>query len=100
MIYLDLSNFDTSKVDSINNMLSGCNSLIYLNLKSFKLEDSVNKNYAFDGISPYVKYCIEDSETKNFLGIESDCSNDCFKENIIIDIENKKCIPCVENGYF
>ena len=58
------------------------------------------KDYAFYGISSYVKYCIEDNETKNFLEIESDCSNDCFKENIIIDIENKICIiPCGENGY-
>ena len=81
-------------------MFYGCSSLIYLNLKSFKLEKTVNKDNAFLSISSYVKYCIEDSETKDILGIESDCSNDCFKENIIIDIENKICIfPCGENGY-
>ena len=98
---IDLSKFDTSKVTSVGWMLFGCSSLIYLNLKSFKLKNTVNKNNAFPESSLNIKYCIEDSETKNFLTeIDSDCSNDCFKENIKIDIENKICIiPCVENGY-
>ena len=97
---IDLSKFDTSKVITMEGMFIHCRSLIYLNLKSFKLKNSVNKNYVFNYISSYVKYCIEDSETKNFLGIQSDCSNDCFKENMKIDIENKICIDsCLKNGY-
>ena len=43
-------------------------------------------------ISSNLKLCIEDIETINFLGIVSDCSDDCFKKNIEIDIKNKKCI--------
>ena len=49
----------------------------------------MNKDRAFDGISAYVKYCIEDNETKNFLEIESDCSDDFFKENIILNPERR-----------
>ena len=72
-----------------------------MNLKSFKLKNTVNKDNAFPESSLNIKYCIEDSETKNFLKeIKSDCSNDCFKENIKIDIENKICIDsCLKNGY-
>ena len=90
--YLDLSNFNTSNMNTISKMFSGCSSIIHLNSKSFKLKNTVNKEDTFYGISQNVKYCIEDIETKNFLGIESDCSNDCFKENIKIDTENNKCI--------
>ena len=83
---VDLFKFNTSKVTDIHLMFYGCSSLIYLNLKSFKLKNTVNKDSAFYRISSYVKYCIEDSETKNFLGIESYCYNDCFKENVVVDI--------------
>ena len=97
---IDLSKFDASKVTDIGWMFNGCSSLIYLNLKSFKLNNTVIKGGAFNGISSNVKYCIEDIETKNVLGKKSDCSNDCFKENIKIDIEKKICIDsCLKNGY-
>mgnify|MGYP002627217034 CR=1 FL=1 len=89
--YLDLSNFNTSKVKSINKMFEVCNSLIYLNLKYFKLDHSVTKDKTFNSISTYVTYCIEDQETREYLGINSNCSNYCFKDNIIIDFKNKKC---------
>ena len=98
--YLDLSNFDTSNVNTINYMFYGCSSLIYLNLKSFKLKDTVDKKLPFYSIYSSVKYCIADKKTKNLLRIFSDCSIDCFKENIKIDIKQKKCInSCLKNGY-
>ena len=97
--YLDLSNFNTSKVKSINKMFEVCNSLIYLNLKYFKLDHSVTKDKTFNSISTYVTYCIEDQKTKEYLGINSNCSNDYFKDNIIIDFENKKCTVIVQNIY-
>ena len=88
--YLDLSNFDTSKVTSIYAMFHECSSLIYLNLKSFKLNNTVSKFNAFERISSYVTYCIEDQETIDYLGINSNCDNDYFKDNIKIGIENNK----------
>ena len=91
--YLDLSSFDTSNVVSITNMFDGCYSLIFLNLKNFKLNSTVNKLRTFNSISSTTIYCIEDKETKDFLSeINSNCSNDCFKDNITIDYQNKKCI--------
>ena len=85
---IDLSKFNTSKVTDIQSAFNGCSSLIYLNLKSFKLKSTVEKYSVFKGISSNVKYCIDDIETKNFLGINSDCSNDYFKENMKIDNNN------------
>ena len=102
--FLDLSNFDTSNVDSIALMFEHCESLIYLNLKSFKIKNTVNITDVFKRISPYVKFCLEDSETKNYLfsgnNKESNCDDDCFKENIKIDIVNNSCIEsCKNNGF-
>ena len=62
--YLDLSNFDTSKVTTITLMFYGCKSLIYLNLKSFKLSGKVGKTQTFLYISSNVTYCVEDQSTK------------------------------------
>ena len=59
-----------------------------MNLKSFKLKNTVDKYRVFEGISSNVKYCIDDIETKNFLGINSDCSDDFFKENKKTDNNN------------
>jgi len=100
--YLDLSNFDTLKVININTIFRNCKSLMYLNLKSFNLSSSLEKYYVFDYISSYVKICIEDTVTSNFL-LEnriSNCSDICFKEGIKIDINNNTCIEsCITNGY-
>ena len=90
--YLDLSNFDTSKVKTIKNMFYRCRGLIYLNLKSFKLNNSVIIEDAFYGLSEPIKICIEDSETLNYLSVNSDCSNICFQDNIKIDVNNSECI--------
>ena len=103
--YLDLSNFITSKVTDIEYMFYDCSSLIFLNLYSFKLKNSVDKNSAFNFISPNVKYCVNDEETELFLFNnvkKSDCSDICFKKNIIIDIINNKCMDSCsfnENKY-
>ena len=79
----------------ISQMFYGCSSLIYLNLKTFKLGNSVNKDNAFDGISPYVKYCIEDSETKDILGIISDCSDETL-QGYYLDINAQIYKKCYE----
>ena len=52
--YLDLSNFNTSKVNDMSFMFGGCNKLKYLNLLNFSLNNkclttnifkNVNHNY-------------------------------------------------------
>ena len=101
--YLDLSNFNTSKVRRIQYMFNGCSSLIFLNLYSFIIKSNVEKYCSFDGISPYVKYCINDFETKNYLlgnNKISNCSDICFKKNVEVDINNNVCIEtCTNDNY-
>jgi surface protein len=42
--FLDLSYFDTKSVINMEGMFSECKSLIYLNIKSFTLYNSININ--------------------------------------------------------
>ena len=85
-------------------MFSECKSLIYLNLFSFKLNNTVNKTNFNNKINSNVKYCINDNDTKTFL-LESnkisDCSEPCFqKNNKKVDIFNNTCIEsCINNGF-
>ena len=102
--YLDLSNFEALKITNIQSLFTDCTSLIYLNLKSFQINISLGTNKPFEGLSNKTKFCIENDELKNNLlsniGINSDCSDDSFKENIKIDINNNTCInSCLQNGY-
>ena len=84
-------------------MFYDCQSLIYLNLNSFYLNNSVKMDLIFNFISPYVKICANDEIILNKLSKyskSSDCSDICFKPNIKIDTKNKKCIEsCLNNKY-
>ena len=98
--YIDLSNFNTSKLETIEDMFKGCNSILYLNLYSFKLGNNVAKNNTFNQVPSYAKYCIDDINTQNNLKIISNCSDDCFKPNYILDTINKNCInSCLSDEY-
>ena len=103
--YLDISSFDTSNVKDIQAMFYNCKSLNYLNLDSFKFNNLTEKAYAFDGISPKIKYCINntDSELKTLLDNVnvSICSDSCYDEiNAKIDINDNQCLEsCNINGY-
>ena len=62
-------------------MFYGCESLIYLNIYSFKLTNSVEKISPFLYVPSYTKYCINDFNTESFLEIKnSNCSHACFKK--------------------
>ena len=100
--YLDLSNFNTPKLTNIENMFMVCESLIYINMKKFQLIGTINKEKAFYLISSYVKYCLEDQDTKNLIlsGQNVNCLDDCFKKDIKLDIETNQCINnCKTNSY-
>ena len=64
----------------------------------------LNKTEAFEKINPKVKYCIKDTETKNYLlGNEavSVCSESYYKErNFKIDIFNKACVDSCLIGLY
>ena len=73
-----------------------------MNLYSFKISTSYSYSEVFDGISSYVKFCINDASTKNnLLGdeITSVCDDACFQSDIKIDIKNNGCVPsCKDIG--
>ena len=102
--YLDLQNFNISSSVNFKYMFGGCKSLIYLNLKSFKIVN-IFENMLFNifqGISQNIKYCVEDLETKYLLIGDNyaNCSDICFKEDRILDIEQKTCIETCAQGQF
>ena len=45
LISLDLSNFNTQKVSSMNYMFSGCSSLIYIDISGFTPEFNILEGY-------------------------------------------------------
>ena len=100
--FLDLSHFNTLKVENIYEMFYHCESLIYLNLDSFQFDNLKNTTKAFNGISSIVKYCYKGSSSKDFIleNKASDCSDDCFKKNIKIDITNNKCVDSCKNNEY
>ena len=102
--YLDLSNFISPKLKQIDKMFYNCSSLVYLNLKNFQIQlnDSSNLNNVFYNEPNYTKYCIDDNKTSFLLLGDniSNCSDNCFIEDIKIDSENNICIDsCNQNNY-
>ena len=58
LISLDLSSFDTKKVENINEMFNGCTNLRYINLKNFELVDNLELGAIINGIPTNVRACI------------------------------------------
>ena len=46
---LNLSNFNTNKVEYMNNMFENCESLIKLNISNFKINKETENEKMFDG---------------------------------------------------
>ena len=102
LIYLDLPNFKASSVmTDLTNGFSSLSSLKYLNLRSFKISSSVTLDNTFKSHSSNTKYCIEDSSTRALLNVNTnDCSNICFRDNIIFDMDDYVCVEsCDENKF-
>ena len=98
--YLNLKHFsDKNMIDMyyIPYFFDGCTNLLYLNLRSFITtitNNNINYNYVFQDHPSNIKYCIEDSNTiiKVIGDKTNDCSDLCFQENVIFDIEKGDCI--------
>jgi hypothetical protein len=82
----------------MESMFSECNSLIFLNLKSFTIYNSTNINYIFSGYSEQLKLCCQQEiesllKANNvFINFINDCSDICFSETKKIITELNKCI--------
>ena len=95
-------NFNGYLATDYQYMFDSCE-FVYLNMKFFQV--NTNNNIQNHNTSPAgLKYfCIEDTQTKTKLSINSDtldCSHICFRDNIKIDSSTKECIDsCANNGY-
>ena len=84
-------------------MFDNCNSLIFLNLISFKEIYSFNAN-PFLKISEDVVYCIDEDKSPiisyalKVQGLKNNCSDICFLDTKKIDIEKRECIFYCENS--
>ena len=106
LISLDLSNFDTSNVESMDNMFDGCISLEYIDLRSFSesklIKDS--SRFIFNNYLSFQKkineydYCTESYFDKfEYNGkCYDNCTNGFYMENNIskckCEIDN--CLSC------
>ena len=100
--YLDLSSFNTSSVEDMRDFFNGINSLVYLNLNSFTIRERTNTSNMFLSLASYLKICINDGEFNNRfidLSIKISCNNNCFNDNIKINLQTNSCIDnCNESG--
>ena len=101
--YLDLQHFSDEEVNNADDFFGLCSNLLYLNLKSFVSKNKKNINICntFIYYPSNIKFCIEDSNTINkVIGDKTnDCSDSCFQQNVIFDIEKGECI-CNDNYKF
>ena len=79
-----------------------CSSLIFVNMKSFKLKSGITKSYPFQGISSYVKFCLQDKDTITLLNeiTINNCSDAGFEPKIKIDIINNSYIRSCSDKNF
>ena len=55
LISMNLSNFNTSKLENINNLFSGCSSLISVDFSNWNLKNTKNIRYIFSKC-PKIQY--------------------------------------------
>ena len=67
--YVDLHNFSGSSLINFDYILYYCTSLMYVNLRNFIISNTegVDISYNFEENPSNAKFCIEDSKTKNAL---------------------------------
>ena len=102
--YLNLSTFSPNEINSIQEMFYGCDSLIYLNLYSFIMNDNTETTNIFNSNIPDLKICINDNTQiiqtlLSSYGKTSQCNNNCFTNNMKLDVNNKECIDSCNTGF-
>ena len=99
LISLNLSNFDTSKVQSMYAMFYDCNNLEYINLKNFKQNQLTSYDNMFKNVPDNIVVCMNERNTKILSQLKYrkcytiDCSDDWkLKQKKIISNNN-----CIDN---
>ena len=80
LFYLDLSNFNTSSTTILNNIFRGCSNLEYLNLKIAEINKQTNPLYIFKLVSPNLLLCSEKEDWGLFFtnNISVKCTNNSY----------------------
>ena len=76
LISIDLSSFNTSKVEEMNELFFGCSSLTSLNLSNFNAQRILSMNYMFYGCSKLIYIDI------SYFAFPSDLNPILFDKNI------------------
>ena len=85
--YVDLSNFQTPCVTDVRHMFQECRALIYADLSSFRIGNTIQTESQFYEVNSNFKICVKDDTTISFMpGSRNECSHNCFKKNIKIDL--------------
>ena len=86
--YADLSSFQTPCVIDVSLMFDDCQSLTYADLSSFSIVTD-----QFNNVNSNPKICIRDDiDISNLPGSRNQCSDNCFNNNIKIDLSSNTCI--------
>ena len=99
--YLDIPNFSPTNLNEIIEMFYNMSSLIYLNIISFEINDETNTDNAFDKLSPDLKICSNKNKMRQYLisiNRNSDCDDNCFKDNADIINNELKYIFLSKNN--
>ena len=64
---LSLNSFDTSNVTDMNSMFGGCNNLTSINFKNATFDNVTSYGGAFSGCSKLAKIIVKDTAAKNFI---------------------------------
>ena len=94
---MDLSNFNTSSVNSIGSICFENKSIVYIKFNLLKINEGTHYDDMFSHSSSYLKICINNEDAKNKLpsDIKSkiNCLHDCFIiDDVKIDLKNNLCI--------
>ena len=88
--YLNINNFKTSYTKYMNYMFYECNSLLSLNLTDFNTEYLEGYDFMFNGVNPNLTYCIDDNKEYKFKQQLDPFTEDC--NYICLNIQKKKII--------
>ena len=96
--YADISSFRTPCVTDLTLMFYDCQSLIYVDLSSFIIYHTIESASMFQNANSNLKICIRDDTTISNLplndlpNLRNQCSDNCFNNNIKIDLSSNTCI--------
>jgi len=86
ILKIDLSNFDSSKVVSMNNMFYGCTSLTSINFKNFNTSSVIDMGFIFDTCTSLTSVDLSSFKTSKVTDMQA-MFDDCWSL-ISLDLSN------------